>query len=223
MILSKTTLLFFFAFRLIAINSAAAQETSNGPLQLTIVAVRSTSNNPLFSVELHNHGDHPLVLNLGFMGANGKKQYPDAIHLVLKDSSGKTFPLDLIGPAIATGRVDPLVVPLPEGATFVLPINLQNYYSPKNKIWKLDLSPGRYNLNAEFRGESVSQKQANPDMEGFALMPYWTGTLNSNTLPFTFSKGVASKGSIASTPLEATRGVIGAESDKKPAQRAGFL
>lgn len=189
MILHNTTLPFVFAFSLTALNSTVAQETPNGSLQLTIVAVHSTSTRPLFRVDLNNQGDHPIVLNLGFMMANGKKQYPDAIRLSLKDSSGKTLPLELIGPAINAGRTDPLIVPLPEEATFALPIDLRNYYSPKAHIWKLNLSPGRYTLNAEYKGEAVSQEQEpNFDMNGIALMPYWTGTVHSNTLSFTLSK-----------------------------------
>jgi len=184
MIFHKTTLPFVLAVSLTALNSTVAQETPNGSLQLTIVAVHSR-----FRVELHNQGDHPFVLNLGFMMANGKKQYPDAIRLSLKDSSGKILPLELIGPAINAGRTDPLIVPLPEGATFVLPIDLQNYYSPKAHIWKLNLSPGRYTLNAEYKGEAVSQQQEpNLDMVGIVFMPYWTGAIRSNTLPFTLSK-----------------------------------
>jgi hypothetical protein len=189
MIFHKTTLPFVLAVSLTALNSTVAQETPNGSLQLTMVAVHSTSSLPLFRVELHNQGDHPFVLNLGFMMANGKKQYPDAIRLSLKDSSGKILPLELIGPAINAGRTDPLIVPLPEGATFVLPIDLQNYYSPKAHIWKLNLSRGQYKLNAEYEGRAVTQQQEpNLDMEGIVLMPYWTGAIHSNTLPFTLSK-----------------------------------
>lgn len=40
---------------------------------------------PKFKVELRNSGDDDLVLNVGVMLANGKKQYPDAITLVVTD------------------------------------------------------------------------------------------------------------------------------------------
>ena len=77
------------------------------------------------------------------------------------------------------GRMDPMVVPLPAGATFTVAIDLEDYVAPKEKIWNLDLTPGRYTLSAEY---------ANLDMQGISLMPYWTGTVNSKTLPFTLTR-----------------------------------
>jgi hypothetical protein len=41
---------------------------------------------PKFKVELRDSGDDDLVLNVGVMLANGKKQYPDAITFVVTDS-----------------------------------------------------------------------------------------------------------------------------------------
>jgi hypothetical protein len=99
---------------------------------------------------------------------------------LLTDAGGKTLPLDLTGPAIAGGRIDPLVVPLPEGATFTLPIDLKSYSSPRQHVFELSLAPGRYTLSA-----GVSQQEANLDMRGILLMPYWIGTVESNVVPFT--------------------------------------
>jgi hypothetical protein len=188
MTLHKARLAFVFAFSLVAINLTGAQVAPSSPLQLAVVPVQSTSGQPLFRVEMHNQGDHPLILNMGFMLANGEKQCPDAIHLFLKDSSGKTLLLEPKELVVIAGRVDPLIVPLPEGAIFVLPIDLQNYSSPKEKIWELNLSPGQYMLTAEYKGTTVSQQEANLDVKGIALMPYWTGVVQSNTLAFTLSK-----------------------------------
>src|SRR5215469_16282790 len=44
---------------------------------------------PSFTAELRNIGDQDLILNLGFMLANGRKQFPDAIVLTIFDSVGK--------------------------------------------------------------------------------------------------------------------------------------
>jgi hypothetical protein len=40
----------------------------------------------------------------------------------------------------------------------------------------------RYTVQAQFTGEGVNQAEANLDVKGIALMPYWTGTLVSNTV-----------------------------------------
>lgn len=59
------------------------------------------------SVALENIGKDDLVLNLGIMLANGKKQLPYAVHLILTDAAKKTrvLHLHLKMPGIA-GRVD---------------------------------------------------------------------------------------------------------------------
>ena len=139
----------------------------------------------LFSVELHNRGSQALILNLGMMLANGREQYPDKIRLQLTGPNNKLFHLEMTGPGMIAGRIDPMVLPLPSGATFALMIDIEHYYAPATKRWKLNLSPGHYTLRAEYTGVGISQRAANFDMLGVALMPFWTGRVQSNILPFT--------------------------------------
>jgi len=172
------------------VTRASLPQEVQGGLQFTIVQIQDTSAPPLFRGELHNAGDHDLTLNLGMMLANGKKQYVDRIRLLLTDPHGKLLHLEMTGPAVIAGRIDPMVVPLPVGATFVLPIDLKDYSAPKEEIWALDLTPGEYTLSGEYLGVGVPQRAANLDMQGISLMPYWTGTVDSNTLLFTLTQEI---------------------------------
>lgn len=162
-------------------------ELQTGHLELNVI--RETTEG-CFRAELRNAGAQALVLNLGIMLGNGKTQYADRIHLLLTGSDGKRLHLDMLGPAMVNGRVDPMVVPLPPGATFTLPIDLRNYIAPREKVGDLALDPGHYTLTAEYEGVGVSQASANLDMKGIALMPYWIGDLDSPALPFTLTRKV---------------------------------
>jgi hypothetical protein len=85
--------------------------------------------------------------------------------------------------------VDPFVVPIPVGATFSLPVDLDRCYWPvASKEFDYKMKPGAYSLEAQFTGRSISQQEANLDMQGIALMPYWTGTVSSNQLRFEVSR-----------------------------------
>lgn len=169
------------AFLFIAPHGAMCEGDS---LQITLVQAQAVAGQTRFRVELHNAGDQALILNLGMMLANGRKQYANAIHLSLTDAKGKTLPLDLTGPAIVSGRVDPLIVPLPQGATFTLPVDLKDYSSPRQHIFDPALA-GSYILSAEYTGAGVPEQTVNLDMKGIALMLYWIGTVKSNNVPFT--------------------------------------
>lgn len=156
-------------------------------LQMTIYAdgaERVRSKVPKFRVELRNAGQTDLVVNLGIMLANGKAQYPNAVVLILTDAQGKSRRLDLREPAAVGGRVDPFVLPIPIGATFSIPVDLDKYWAAESKEFDYKLNPGTYSLEAQFAGRSVSQQEANLDVKGIALMPYWTGTAASNQLRF---------------------------------------
>ena len=148
-------------------------------LRLTL---REETSHLLFSVELHSIGSEPLVLNVGMMLANGKQQYADRIHLLLAGPDNKLLHLEMTGPGVVAGRIDPMVLTLPAGATFSLPVALSQYSAAAEKVWKLDLKPGRYSLQAEYTGVGVPQQAANLDMQGIAVMPFWTGTVRSNVL-----------------------------------------
>jgi hypothetical protein len=94
-----------------------------------------------------------------------------------------------VEPAIIAGRVDPLIVPLPSGATFSLLIDLKKYGALDEKVWHLDFSPGRYTLQAEYEGKRVPASQANLDVKGIALMTYWVGKVASTPVAFNVVSG----------------------------------
>jgi hypothetical protein len=178
MIPHKVKLAFVLGLGLLVARTSGAQEVpGGGPLQLSLTQVRG-SPRLRFRVELHNNGKLPLTLNLGFTMSG--KQYPDAIHLLLTDGHGKLLLLDRKPPGIMGSLVEALVVPLPAGATFALPIDLEDYGASKEKVVVLDLSPGQYTLRAEY----IARK-------GTDGKPYWTGTVDSNTLAFTLAQEVA--------------------------------
>jgi hypothetical protein len=159
-------------------------------LQMTIYLDRAEgvpSKAPKFRVELRNAAQKDLVVNLGMMLANGKMQYPNAVVLVLTDAQGKSRRLDLREPGAIAGRVDPFVLPIPIGATFSIPVDLDKYWAAESKEFDYKLKPGTYSLEAQFTGRSVSQQEANLDVKGIALMPYWTGTVASNQFRFEVS------------------------------------
>lgn len=139
---------------------------------------------PKFKVELRNAGENDLILNLGIMLANGRKQYPNAIVLILTDQDGKSRRLELRDPAVIAGRMDPLIVPLPVGSSYSLPVDLDRYWAAASREFEYKLNPGNYSLAAEFTGRAVSRQSANLDVKSIALMPYWEGTVTSNQLSF---------------------------------------
>jgi hypothetical protein len=158
-------------------------------LQMTIYidqAETTQSKVPKFRVELRNYGETDLVLNLGAMLGNGRKQYPSAVDLSLTDAQGKSRRLDLVLPPVA-GRLDPFILPLPAGATFSVPVVLDKYIAAATEDVDYKLKPGTYFLEAQFTGIGVSQQDANLDVKGIALMPYWTGTVTSNRVQFEVS------------------------------------
>jgi hypothetical protein len=159
-------------------------------LQMTIYLDQAEgvpSKAPKFRVELRNAGQNDLVVNLGMMHANGNRQYPNAVVLALTDTQGKSRRLDLREPAFIAGRMDPFVLPIPVGATFSIPVDLDKYWAAESKEFNYKLKPGLYSLEAQFTGRGVSQQEANLDVKGIALMPYWTGTVASNQLRFEVS------------------------------------
>jgi hypothetical protein len=147
-------------------------------------AGRGANGTAQLSVALENVGKDDVVLNLGIMLANGKKQLPTAVRLTLTDVANKTriLHLHLKRPGIA-GRVDPFVVPLPTGCRYTLPCVLHEYTDDDLAQRGVPVAPGRYRAKAEFLGEGVTR--TNQDTTGLALMPYWTGTVASGDVSVT--------------------------------------
>jgi hypothetical protein len=172
------------ALSLMAWSKHTTRHEPTSSLQLSIVrdsSERPAGGAPKFRVELRNTGKDDLILNLGIMLANGRKEYPKAIVLIITDSEGKSRIFDLREPAFVAGRLDPLTLPLPIGATFSLPVDLANYWSAATQEFEYKLR-GSYSIEAKFTGEGVSRQDANLDVKGLALMPYWVGEVTSNRL-----------------------------------------
>lgn len=124
-----------------------------GGLQMAIrldQAEGAQSKAPKLRVELRNAGENDLILNLGMMLANGKKQYPNAVALTLTDAQGKSRRLDLREPWYIAGRLHPLVLPIPAGAAFSIPVDLDKYSAAASKEFDYKLKPGNYSLAAQF-------------------------------------------------------------------------
>jgi hypothetical protein len=187
----KIALLTVFLLLLVGQGPQASSSQPSRELEMTVRLDATTQNQskvPKFRMDLQNVGDHDLVLNLGFTLANGSKQYPVAIVLTIIDPQGKARQFDLIGPGSIAGRLDPLILPLPVGSTFSLPVDLEKYWAAASKEFEYKFQRGTYSLEARFSGKAVSPQEANPDVKGIALMPYWTGTVTSNRLQFEVNK-----------------------------------
>ena len=158
----------------------ATDDESLRGLQLSIICDStqySAGQLPRFNVELRNTGEDDLILNLGIMLANGRKQYPKAIVLLITDSEGKSRLFDLRGPGAVGGRMDPLLVPLVSGGTYTLPVDLGRYWAASSKEFEYKLR-GAYSIEARLTGEKV------PARQDLLLARYWTGEVTSNRLTF---------------------------------------
>ena len=177
------------AFASVVLSLGLAQagfaQTADMPQGNVEISVIRTERPTVFRVELHNPGGEALVLNVGMALANGSRQYIDRVHLALTMPDGKVLHLEPMGPGFIAGRVDPLIVPLPAGATFAFPVDLQSYVAPKADVWRVDFAAGTYSLQAEYAGAGVSSSEANLDVKGIALMPFWKGEVVSSPVEFT--------------------------------------
>jgi RNA polymerase sigma factor (sigma-70 family) len=128
---------------------------------------------------LENVSNEDLVVNLGLMLGNGKKQLPTAVRLVFTDAGGKKRALVRKVGGIA-GRVDPFGVPLAAGCRYTVACDLAEYLDEDAARAGELLAPGRYRVRAEFAG-----KAPDIDTTGLALMTYWTGTVESDVIQVT--------------------------------------
>jgi hypothetical protein len=134
------------------------------------------------TLDVRNTGAKDAVLKLGVIV--GAQQYPISITLVLTDAEGTEHHAELAEPeGVIGGRIEPFIVPPPSGASLKLPIHIS-----KSTLWYAggqlqDFGPDpkqRYTVQAQFTGKGVSEGEADPDIKGMALWPYWTGTAVSN-------------------------------------------
>jgi len=155
-------------------------------LRISISQVNRLEQNdydkPRFNIALQNIGKKDLVLNLGIMLANGKEQYSTAVKLILTDPNGKTYEFhNNIGrhPGIA-GRVDPFVVPLAVGCTYILRVDFDNYWFVSPVGVPVPLPQGRYRVAAVFNGKAVTFKQTGVYTQDL----YWNGVIKSKKILF---------------------------------------
>jgi hypothetical protein len=106
-----------------------------------------------FRVEFRNAGHNDLLLNLGIMSRNGGQQYPNAVSLILEDAHGLPQRLELKKSFQGSSAgSEALFLPLPVGATFSFPVDLDDYWTPTSKESDSRLKPGIYWLAAQFTG-----------------------------------------------------------------------
>ena len=154
-----------------------------GGLQMCISTRHSSSAEaPELQVALHNVGQQDITLNLGIMLANGRVQLPSRIILHLTNANGRTRELHFFDrryPAVA-GRVDTYAVPLRVGSTYVLTLNLDQFWSPEANDLQSRWPLGRYQLVAHFEGDGA--EVSNIERPGMRLRNFWRGELQSNVL-----------------------------------------
>lgn len=134
-----------------------------------------------FSVALENTGNSDFVVNLGSMLGNGKVMLPTAVRLVLTNSAGRVQELEFKTPPVA-GRIDPFTVSLRAGSIYVIRTSLNQYFIPATNNFDVRLASGRNRIEARFEGRGV--EGTNSDMPGIALLNFWKGTAQSNTVEF---------------------------------------
>jgi hypothetical protein len=161
---------------------------SSDGLRISISTTSATppSTSPEFLISIQNISNRDFVVNLGFMLANGKVMFPEAIRLSLTDPAGTTRELrffDRRYPAIA-GHLDDFTVALRAGAAYEFPVSLDQYWSESTNEFGMKLGAGRYRIQAQFEGRGAANLNLDP---GIGLMNFWKGTAQSNTLEFEVS------------------------------------
>ena len=171
----------FRPFRVGPVDHRAEHASRRGSgLDISVVSLDEANVGPRLEVTLRNEGESPLLLCLGFIYGD---QYPANVHLILTEPSGEVVPLNLRGPVVINGRVDPMIVPLPPHAAYVLPVNLAQY-SRSTDARSLDLEPGRYRSSVWYEGRC--------DVPAQTPYPLWTGILKSDETVFVLERKLAS-------------------------------
>jgi hypothetical protein len=143
------------------------------------------SKSPKFRIELQNTGEKALLLNLGIMARNGEQQYPTAVSLILVGARGESRLLELRSPQVSDAGRETLYLPLPIGATFSLPVDLDDYWAPTSK--EFNMTPGTYSLAAHFNRVSRKREFRVQPIGGGSfdtVNPEAGGPPTSNTLQF---------------------------------------
>jgi hypothetical protein len=154
----------------------AAGETK-GTIRISIEVVPSHSGMERVRAIVTNGGEVDQLVNVGVMLGNGKEMFPSRIVLECVAADGKKFEM-VREPSHVSGRMDPLIVPLPAGAswTVVLPLRQMDVRELKGTA---RIGPGTYRVSAVLTGKPVEKGGTNSDTEGLATWRFWTGTVRS--------------------------------------------
>ena len=151
-------------------------------LRLGIAVV--TGGGVAFDVSLENAGTDDVVLNLGYMLANGKVMFPKAVRVALVQPSGATCDLDYLDrryPGVA-GRMDDFIVALSAEAVYTLRLTGDRLWCAAEQRYQATLAPGRYRVKARFEGRGAVA--VNLDMTSVALLHFWKGIAESAQATF---------------------------------------
>ena len=131
------------------------------------------------------HRQDRLCRELGIYARQRQGDVPEAVRLSLTHRGGDIRDLrffDRRYPAIV-GRLDDFTVALRAGAAYEFPVSLDQYWSESE--FGMKLGAGHYRIQARFDGRGATQ--VNLDTPGIALMNFWKGTAQSNTVEFEVS------------------------------------
>jgi len=152
---------------------------------ISVVAEDADNRTPMFDIWIENVGEEDVIMNLGMMLANGKKQYPVAIRLRILDSQKRSRELHYGDPNVM-GRVDDYMVALRVGSRYSVRVSLDKFWCPNTKEFKLELAGGTYEVSAHLTG--IGPTHPNTGTEGLDLLNFWIGELQSNTATFQISR-----------------------------------
>lgn len=194
------TLLLVVALALITSAQTPRQswgEAANG-LQMSIShddAAEGPNGTMRFRVEFRNVGQQVLMFhpgelrNCGRDGSGGEE-----ILLSITDSEGKSTQARFVGdgPPYAScfGEWAPLVVSLPAGASFFIPLDIGKYVDLINLSggWGQTFRAGTYTLQAQLRGDEA-KLYTNTTFYPKGRGTPWTGTALSNRMTVRFIAG----------------------------------
>jgi hypothetical protein len=142
-------------------------------LSITVTNLRLTPEKYFEGeVSIKNLGPNDTVLNLGTIF--GDKSYADRLVLMARGANGQLQRIEFMEPLMVAGRVDPMVVQLPDQATYTIP---GKWLALKPII------PGSYTFYVEFEG-SVARTY-NSDNTKINFLKYWLGKIDSNEVSLT--------------------------------------
>lgn len=167
-----------------AFSTTRTANPCGAPTRGIAICLATTATPDIVSLEITNDDSADAVIDAGVMLANGARQYPSAVRLIARDSRGHELVGTPIDPAIVAGRLDPLVVPLPAGASVRMPLRLSRYlFRGTGDSSGTGLGRGgRFVVRARLTGLGPDASHLNLDVKGLALMPYWRGTIESNAI-----------------------------------------